>query len=100
MAMRLNPWTVQGIDSPIGTAYELVDRRANDRELLDLAQAAPQYPPPPEVVEHVVAIARDRRGAEYGDIPGLPQLRELFAGELSTAYHGSVRAENVVVTAG
>jgi aspartate/methionine/tyrosine aminotransferase len=100
MTVRLNPRTARAIDSPIGAAYALLDNRTNERELLDLAQAAPQYLPAPEVVEHVVAIARHRRGADYGEIPGLPHLRELFAAELSTAYRGSVRAENVVVTAG
>jgi aspartate/methionine/tyrosine aminotransferase len=98
--VRLNHWTVQATDSPIGMAYALLDRRAKERELLDLAQAAPQYPAAPEVLEHVVATARHPRGADYVEIAGLPHLREAFAAELSAAYRGRVLAEHVIVTAG
>jgi aspartate/methionine/tyrosine aminotransferase len=98
--VRLNPWTVRVTDSPIGTAYALLDRRAKERELLDLSQAAPQYPAAPQVLEHVVATARHPRGGDYVEIAGLPQLREAFAADLSATYRGHVRAEHVVVTAG
>ena len=98
--MRLNPGTVQQRDSPIGTAYALLQRRAGRRPFLDLAQAAPQYPPAPEVVEHVAAVARDEHGADYVDIAGLDELRDAFAAELSDAYQGRLGAENILVTAG
>jgi len=98
--MRLNAVTVAQIDSPIGTAYALLDRRAGGRPLLDLAQAAPQYPPAPEVVAHIARTAADAHGGDYVEIAGLPRLREAFAAELSAAYRGGVRAEHVAVTAG
>jgi len=98
--MRLNRSTVEQIDSPISTAYALLDLLDDDRPLLDLAQAAPQYPPAPEVVEHIVRVARDERGGTYTDVPGLPQLREAFAAELTRDYGGSVEPANIVVTAG
>lgn len=96
----MNPWTVGASESPIGTAHALVERRAGKRELLDLSQAAPQYPAAPEVLEHVVATARDPRGGDYVQIAGLPHLREAFAAELSEAYRGQVRTEQVIITAG
>lgn len=98
--MQLNPATVERAESPITTAYALLGRRANTRELLDLAQAAPQYPAAPEVIEHIAALSRQPRGGAYTDIAGLPHLREAFAADLSSAYRGRVRADNVVVTAG
>ncbi|HEY2672154.1 MAG TPA: aminotransferase [Rugosimonospora sp.] len=98
--MRLSPRTVRQIDSPIGTAYALLDSRAGTRELLDLAQAAPQYPPAPEVIEHIAAVARDAHGGDYVEIAGLPRLRRAFAAELRDAYRGQVREDNIVVTAG
>ncbi|MCX4091637.1 aminotransferase [Nocardia sp. alder85J] len=98
--MLLNPRTVAAVDSPIGLAYDLLDRRAGTRELLDLAQAAPQYPPAPEVVEAVVAAARHPRGGEYCEIAGLPGLRAAFAAEIAAAYAGEVQPGQVVVTAG
>ena len=98
--MRLSARTAAGIDSPISAAYALADLREGDSELLDLAQAAPQYPPAPVVVEHVAAVARDPRGAMYTDVPGLPALREAFAAEVGRDYRGVVDAADVVVTAG
>jgi len=91
---------VRQIDSPIDQTYALLDARRGQRELLDLAQAAPQYPPAPEVVEHIAAMARDPHGGDYGPIAGLPSLREAFAADLSAAYRAPVRADQVVVTAG
>jgi aspartate/methionine/tyrosine aminotransferase len=87
-------------DSPIGITYALLDHRRNGRQLLDMAQAAPPYPPAPEVAEHVADVGRSARGAEYVDIAGLPSLREAFATELSKTYRGRVQADNVVITAG
>lgn len=98
--MRLSPRTVDQIDSPIGTAYALVDQRSNERKFLDLAQAAPQYPAAPEVIEHIVAVARHPHGGDYVEIAGLPHLREAFAAELCHSYRGQVRADQVLVTAG
>ncbi len=97
--MRLNHRTVDQIDSPIDTTYALLDgRRGGD--VLDLAQAAPRYPPPPEVVDHIAAVARQPDGSAYVGIAGLPRLREAFAAEVSGAYGGRVDADHVVVTAG
>jgi aspartate/methionine/tyrosine aminotransferase len=98
--VRLSGRILGEIDSPISTAYHLVNLREDNRELLDLAQAAPQYPPAPAVTEHVVQVARSAHGGGYTEVPGLPQLRTAFAAELSRAYRGSVGPDNVVVTAG
>jgi aspartate/methionine/tyrosine aminotransferase len=98
--VRFNPAATRQSESPIGAAYRLLEQRAGTRPLLDLAQAAPQYPPAPEVVEHVATVARDAHGAGYGAIAGLDHLREAFAAELSRDYRGGVAAEHVLVTAG
>lgn len=98
--MRLHRRTLQPVDSPITAAYDLVALREDDRELLNLAQAAPTYGPAPEVVEHIDATARSAGGSGYTPVPGLPHLREAFAAELSEAYGGRVAPENVLVTAG
>lgn len=98
--MRLSSRTLREIDSPISDAYALLDHRAGERELLNLAQAAPQYPPAPEVVDHIATVARDPRGAEYVELGGLAHLRETFAAELSRDYAGRVAAEHVLVAAG
>jgi aspartate/methionine/tyrosine aminotransferase len=98
--MRLNLWTIRAADSPIGLAHDALDLRAGAHELLDLAQAAPQYPPAPEVVERIVATAQHPHGGEYTEIAGLPRPREAFASELSATYSGQVRPEHVIIIAG
>jgi aspartate/methionine/tyrosine aminotransferase len=95
--MRLNSGVVNQIDSPISTAYAMVE---DGQDLLDLAQAAPQYPAAPAVVEHAVQVARDAYGGTYTEVPGLPRLRRAFAAELSRDYGGPVDQDSVVVTAG
>ena len=96
--MRLNELVRNSTESPIGATFELLKRCRG--EVLDLAQAAPRYPPAPEVVDRLVAAARSARGAEYTEIAGLPALRAGFAAELSAAYRGTVCPEQVVITAG
>jgi aspartate/methionine/tyrosine aminotransferase len=98
--MRLNSKVAGTTDSPIGSAYELLDHRIGKRDLLDLAQAAPQYPPPPVVAERLAEVSRDAHGGEYTEIAGLPRLREAFAAEVSSAYRGRVSPGQVIVTAG
>lgn len=98
--MRINPTTVEQIDSPISTTYGLLQQRTSDGPVLSLAQAAPTYPPAPEVVEHVAAVAMHPDSAAYVEIAGLPKLREAFAAELRTDYNGAVDATNILITAG
>jgi aspartate/methionine/tyrosine aminotransferase len=98
--MRLSPRTVNEIDSPMGATYALLAGRGGERDLLDLAQAAPSYPPAPEVIEHVAKVAHQPNGAAYVPSPGLPLLREAFAADLSHGYGGAVGAGQMVITAG
>ena len=98
--MRLDPMTAVGVDSPMGATLALLDEYDSGRPLLDLSQAAPPYPPAPEVVERVVEVARAPDGATYTPVPGIPPLRAAIADELSRDYAGSVEPSDVVVTAG
>ncbi|MFI0821157.1 aminotransferase [Streptomyces sp. NPDC021098] len=98
--MRLSPRTVREIDSPMGATYALLAGRSGERPLLDLAQAAPSYPPAAEMVEHVATVAHEPNGAAYVPAPGLPRLREAFAADLGRAYGSPVGADQMVVTAG
>jgi aspartate/methionine/tyrosine aminotransferase len=96
--------TAAGVDSPMGAALALRAERDASRDvehpLLDLSQAAPPYPPAPEVVERVVEVARAPDGAAYTPVPGIPPLRRAIADELSRDYAGAVAPSDVVVTAG
>jgi aspartate/methionine/tyrosine aminotransferase len=98
--VRLSDRTLDQVDSPITAAYDLLSLRSDDQDVLDLAQAAPTYPPAPLVVEHIARVARDDAGGRYTEVPGMPRLRQAFAAEVSRDYGGSIVADDVVVTAG
>jgi aspartate/methionine/tyrosine aminotransferase len=88
----------------MSAALALLDERDPSRDaehpLLDLSQAAPPYPPAPEVVERAVEVARAADGARYTPVPGIPPLRRAIADDLSRDYAGTVEPADVVVTAG
>ncbi len=98
--MRRSARVSAGIDSPVGRAYARLPTRAGRAPLQDLARAAPAYPPAPEVVDHVTAVAHDPSGAAYASQAGLLHLREAFVTDLATQYGGQLTADDVVVTAG
>ncbi len=99
--MKLNPRTLSQIDSPIGVALALVDKRSGRQELLNMSQAAPSHPPAPVVVDHIADIARSTSGAQYCPQEGLPTLRDAFATELRTDHRtDGVCADDVLITAG
>ena len=104
--MRLHRRTVSQIHSPIGAAFATVERRAGNRPLLDMSQAAPSAAPAPEVVEHIAKVAGQPDGARYCPQEGLPHLREAIAAELQAGHTAAgvapadVTADDVLVTAG
>ncbi len=98
--MQFAPRVESLIHSPIGAAHALVPQRTNQRPLLDLSQAAPSFPPAPEVAARVAQVAHEPDGGRYAPQPGLPALREAFAAELANHYGASVSADRVLVTAG
>lgn len=93
--MRLTSRTLDQIDSPIETTYALLAGHRTDGTLLDLAQAAPAYPPAPEVVEHIARVAREPDGGYYVESAGLTKLREAVADDLTAGYRALVPVENI-----
>jgi aspartate/methionine/tyrosine aminotransferase len=98
--MRLIKRTLDQIDSPISETYALLDHHRPAQPLLNLAQAAPSYPPPPEIVDRIAAAAKQPDAAAYVGTAGLDPLRHAFAAEMSLAYNSSIDPANVLVTAG
>jgi aspartate/methionine/tyrosine aminotransferase len=68
--------------------------------LLDLSQAVPGYPPPPELLAALAAAAGDPASLGYGAIPGEPALRDAYAAHVSERYRARISAEQVLITAG
>ena len=98
--MRLTNRTLQLTASPIAEAHAWLAHRTSDRALLDLSQAAPSYPTAPEIADRIAEIARSGDGGRYAPPPGLPELTEAFARELSLDYGATIDPGQVLPTGG
>lgn len=67
---------------------------------LDLCQAVPGYAPHPEILQQLAAAAAERENAKYGLIDGDLPLRQTYAADLSATYGGTVKPDQVAITAG
>ncbi len=99
--MRFVNRTLQLEISPIAAAHAVLAERMGERDLLDLSQAAPSYPPAEQVRRRVKQAASEHDTARYAPSPGLPELRTALADDLNRA-HGSssIEASNTLITAG
>jgi aspartate/methionine/tyrosine aminotransferase len=98
----INPLLSAIGEPPISEAIGWISGRIfpEEKPLVDLSQAAPGYPPAPALTEHLKAIVSAPQTARYADIEGIPRLREALAAEMNRRYRSSVKAENVLITAG
>lgn len=67
---------------------------------LDLTQAVPGYPPPPELLARLAEAAGSAACAGYGPIAGDAALREALAAEMSAFYGAPIAPAGVAITAG
>ncbi|MGV8936635.1 MAG: aminotransferase [Allorhizobium sp.] len=68
--------------------------------LIDLSQAVPGYAPHPDMLAWLGDAASSPATAGYGPIEGEPDLRAVYAAEMSKVYGASVKDENVHITSG
>jgi aspartate/methionine/tyrosine aminotransferase len=68
--------------------------------LIDLSQAVPADPPPPEMLGLLAEAAGSAEAARYGAIEGDMALREAYAAELAKVYRGPVSPSETVITTG
>ncbi len=79
----------------------LAERRAAGGRIFPLAQAVPDFPPPPPVREALQACLADEATHRYTVDPGLPELRRAIARVLGGRRGAGWDAEEqVIVTAG
>jgi aspartate/methionine/tyrosine aminotransferase len=85
---------------PIAEAMTWVSKADGDRQLLNLSQAVPSYPPAPEVIAALADALREPATSLYTDIFGLLELRVALAGHLSADYRAKILPEDVGIVAG
>jgi aspartate aminotransferase len=85
------------------TAFDVLVKakalEAEGREIIHLEIGEPDFPTPPNIVQ-ACAQALDQGYTHYCASPGLPELREAIAAEISRTRNIEVTADRVVVTPG
>ena len=101
MPAPLNPNLLDTGTPPIPEAYAWTSRYEGAAgPLINMAQAAPGSPPPPEMLSRLGEGAADPAGARYGAISGDDALRKAYAAEQSGLYGADIGAGETIVTAG
>ncbi len=101
--MTTLPRTATTFAPPVMAARRWLDgvTFAPDRPLINVSQAAPVDPPPPQMLQAMADIVLNDPGAHlYGPVLGLPDLRAQVAAQWSGAYGGAIGADQVGITSG
>lgn len=101
MKPALNP-TIHGMSMPAIPAVQAWARAYDGARgpLLDLSQAVPGYPPPPEMLGWLGEAAASPAATGYGNIEGEDGLRSAYATHVSGLYGAPVAAAQIHVTSG
>ena len=101
VAPRFNPQVLATVSSPISEVRSWVAGGIGrtDLPMVDVAQAAPGYPPAPGLIDHVSRLDQ-ATVSRYGQALGEAALRSALAADLSSAYGTAVRPDQVAITAG
>jgi aspartate/methionine/tyrosine aminotransferase len=102
MSLTINPDIIRAIDPPIAEAQSWIADRTfpSDKPLLDLAQAVPSYPPADALSKHLATRTTAIETARYTPIAGIPDLRSALASHMSASHGGTIKPENVLISAG
>ena len=85
---------------PIAEAMSWVRQGPRNRDLINLCQAVPSYPPAQALQDEIGRIAHLPHTGGYTDIYGIPALRQAFAAHLSKDYAATLEAGHVAITTG
>lgn len=103
MSLPLNPAMAATDPPPVMEARRWLQGATfpADRPLINVSQAAPVDPPPLGLRQALADAALTNDAAHlYGPVLGLPELRAEIAAQWSTAYGGTVTAEETAITQG
>ncbi|MGG5888234.1 aminotransferase [Falsiroseomonas sp. HC035] len=99
--MNLSARLRETAEPPIPAARAWAARYAGGAgPALDLTQAVPGYPPPPELLARLAEAAGSPACAGYGAIDGDAGLREALAADIAGFYGAKVDAADIAITAG
>jgi aspartate/methionine/tyrosine aminotransferase len=92
---------ISGVEfPPIEEAMSWVRQGPRNRELFNLCQAVPSYPPAPALQEEFARLAGTPGIGDYTNILGLDALRVAHAQAMGKDYKAAISAEQVAITTG
>jgi aspartate/methionine/tyrosine aminotransferase len=100
MKFSINPAIAAVAAPPIAEAAGWLDPAAPPEAVINLCQAVPSYPPPPEMQDEIARAAHDDGVSIYAPIPGIAPLRAALAAHMTADYAGRIAPEEVCITAG
>ena len=71
-----------------------------DKPLVDLCQAIPNYPPPPQLITHLQNCLSDPLTYKYSPDEGLPEVRQELSHWYQRRYQGAPNTEQICLTIG
>jgi aspartate/methionine/tyrosine aminotransferase len=98
--LKLNPLLLATAAPPIPEVKAWTARYRGAEPLIDLSQAVPGYPPPPEFLTRLAEAAGSLDAAAYGDIAGDGAFRARYAEHVAKLYGGAVSADEIAITPG
>ena len=100
MTFQISPSVAQVEFPPIAEAMSWLKDRSGSRELLNMCQAVPSYPPAGILQDEIARLAHEPGTGGYTDIFGIMPLREAYAAHMSADYAASITASEVAITTG
>jgi aspartate/methionine/tyrosine aminotransferase len=100
MTVLISPLVSQVEFPPIAEAMSWVKTEPGNRELLNMCQAVPSYPPAAILQEAIARLAHQPGTGGYTDIFGIMPLREAYATHMSADYAARIEAQEVAITTG
>ena len=100
MTFQISPLVAQIEFPPIAEAMSWIKDRATNRELLNMCQAVPSYPPAEILQDEIARLAHVPTTGGYTDIFGIPELREAYAAHMSADYAAQIAPQEVAITTG
>ena len=100
MTFQISPSVAQVEFPPIAEAMSWLKDRSGSRELLNMCQAVPSYPPAGILQDEIARLAHEPGTGGYTDIFGIMSLREAYAAHMSADYAASITASEVAITTG
>ncbi|GFO53388.1 aminotransferase [Geomonas sp. Red276] len=100
MKFPISPRALRVHPPPISEVKGWLSEARSGLPLIDLCQAIPDYPPPPEMNSHLASLTSDPDISRYSPDEGLPEVREAICTAYRDLYGASLKPDEICLTIG